>query len=289
MFTSSMSQFLMSLAFSLTTNTEVQLCKGFLPENDMRIPVSVHQVGGITKEEFDAVLNKVEAFYAPIISQRGGNLELTRDWADDTVNAYASRMGRTWTIKMYGGLARHPAMTKDGFMMVACHETGHHIGGAPKVAGWFGNDWASNEGQSDYFATLRCLRNFFSEEETAQFVQDNAIDPTLKQACEQQFQTMHEKNTCMRAGVAGRAGAELFRQMRKIATEPRFDTPDPAQVHRTDDDHPAAQCRLDTYFQGALCVNTPATELSDTDPNPGTCTLQNGQSAGLRPRCWFAP
>jgi hypothetical protein len=36
---------------------------------------------------------------------------------------------------MFGGLARHELVTDDGFMMVVCHETGHHLGGAPRYNG----------------------------------------------------------------------------------------------------------------------------------------------------------
>jgi Zn-dependent protease with chaperone function len=54
---------------------------------------------------------------------------------------------------MFGGLARDPLVTKDGFSAVICHEIGHHIAGAPRK----GFSWASNEGQADYFATTKCL------------------------------------------------------------------------------------------------------------------------------------
>jgi len=47
------------------------------------------------------------------------------------VNAYASvdKQGQQF-IHMFGGLARHPLMTEDAFLLVACHEFGHHYGGA---------------------------------------------------------------------------------------------------------------------------------------------------------------
>lgn len=265
------------------------LCEGFLPPNDMKIPVTAFQVGGISPTEFNAVMDKIEAYYAPIVQAKGATLRLNRLWNDDTVNASAQQQGRTWILNMYGGLARHPVMNADGMMMVACHEMGHHIGGAPKIDGWFGTGWASNEGESDYFSSLRCMRKMFTDEENAKFVETQEIDPVAKQKCEEAYTTQAEENLCMREAMAGMVGAKIFQALRKETTAPRFDTPDPAVVTRMDDDHPATQCRLDTYFQGALCFHDQSVELSNSDPNVGTCTIANGQNDGLRPRCWFKP
>lgn len=265
------------------------MCTGFLPDNNMKIPVSVFQVGGITQAQFNEVLDLVENHFRPIMATKGANLRVNRRWSDDTVNASAEQQGRNWILNMYGGLARHPVMTKDGFLMVACHEAGHHLGGAPKVSGWFGQNWASNEGEADYYASLRCMRALFTDDDNAKFVQENAIDPVARLECERTFQTQAEENLCMREAMAGLVGGLIFQALRQEPNPPRFDTPDPRVVSRMDDDHPATQCRLDTYYQGALCVHDTNTELSDTNPNVGSCTLANGQNLGLRPRCWFKP
>jgi hypothetical protein len=267
-----------------------ELCSGFLPENDLQIPVSIFQVGGITEQQFNDVLDKVENFYAPVIQARGATLKINRDWRNNTVNASASQMGPIWNIRMYGGLARHPAITPDGFMLVACHEIGHHIGGAPKVSGWWGSNWASNEGTSDYFATLRCLRDLFDARETEEFVRNYPeIDPHLREKCEEIYHTQDEENFCIRMGLAGLSTASLFKDLKKLEEAPRFDTPDSRIVNSTSDAHPEPQCRLDTYFQGALCVHDRTVALSDTDPSQGTCTERSSQTVGLRPRCWFSP
>lgn len=263
------------------------LCRGFLPENDMRIPISVFQKGGLTEAEFNQVLDQLSSYYRPVMRSKGGTLVINRNWSDDTVNASAIRYGNQWVINMYGGLARFPKITADGFMLVACHEAGHHIGGAPKVGGWF-NDWATNEGGSDYFASIRCMRFMFKPADNAQFVQNNTIDPVLRQACEETYNNQDDENLCMRIGMASHNVTAIFRELKKETNDVRFDTPDPSQVSRTDDDHPASQCRLDTYFQGALCNTDLNVELSDNDYHVGTCTALNSQ-VGLRPRCWFKP
>jgi hypothetical protein len=53
--------------------------------------------------------------------------------------------------------------------------------------------------------------------------------------------------------------------------------------------HPATQCRLDTYFEGALCEKSPMEPMSNTDFHGGSCTQDQGARIGYRPRCWFAP
>ncbi|WP_374001810.1 hypothetical protein [Bdellovibrio bacteriovorus] len=57
---------------------------------------------------------------------------------------------------------------------------------------------------------------------------------------------------------------------------------------RTDDRHPATQCRLDTYFAGSLCVAKENEKLSNSDYKAGSCYTPR-DAVGARPRCWFAP
>ena len=67
------------------------------------------------------------------------------------------------------------------------------------------------------------------------------------------------------------------------------DTPDKKEVSSTSHSHPATQCRLDTYFQGALCEVPHATEIGQQDEVSGACHGSLGMTSGLRPRCWFKP
>jgi hypothetical protein len=265
------------------------LCLGFVPENDLNIPVTRAQVGGINEQDFNAVLDIVQNYYAPVIASKGGHLRIDRRWTDGTVNASADRQGSDWVLHRYGGLARHQVMTKDGFLLVACHETGHHLGGAPKISSWFFSDWASNEGEADYFATLKCLRHVFTDADNEEFVKNNTIDPVLKAKCENGFSNNPDRNLCMRSGTAGLVGAKLFQALRKEKNPPRFETPDPHKVSQMDDNHPGTQCRLDTYYNGSVCFADRNSELNDADPNPGSCSEFNGNVDGNRPRCWFMP
>jgi hypothetical protein len=51
-------------------------------------------------------------------------------WNVPTINAQAWRLGNHLRVTVYGGLARHPAMTACGLSLMLAHETGHHLGGA---------------------------------------------------------------------------------------------------------------------------------------------------------------
>lgn len=60
-------------------------------------------------------------------------------------------------------------------------------------------------------------------------------------------------------------------------------TPDPAIVQKTDEGHPAFQCRLDTYFMGALCKKAFSEDLVKDSEVTGACHGSTGQKFGIRP------
>ncbi len=269
-----------------------KLCSGFVEENTMQIPVgTLHKslvnipfAGGLTQDQYNQVLDRVSALYTPIFQQKGGVLKINRLWTNSTVNASAERNGGTWNINMYGGLARHPAITMDGFALVACHEMGHHIGGAPKYRSFL--SWASNEGQSDYFANLKCLREYFTQDNNVEVVAGLQVDSFARSSCEAQFSNPEEAAICMRGSVAGTSVSYLFQELRGETTAPKFDSPDTSVVRSTNDNHPATQCRMDTYFAGSLCTVSKNVDVDDRDPAVGSCYPSG---IGARSFCWFKP
>lgn len=263
--------------------------EGFAPENTMRIPKSMNK-SGITEEQFNSMIDRVEAVYAPIIEEMGGKLNTIRDWDNTTVNAYASRSGTVWNVKMFGGLARHKAVTTDGFALVMCHEVGHHVGGAPKYE--VGNEWASNEGQSDYFGTLKCFRKVFENDDNQTIVSAMEIPEKVKEECSTSWEGQKLLNSndyflCLRSAIAGKSLANLLAEL-SSSTEPQFDKPDTRVVTVTQDGHPRAQCRLDTYFNGSLCQVAHNDDVDQKDEVLGTCH-QSTSERGVRPLCWFKP
>ena len=264
------------------------LCQGFLPENDLSISVEDYHNLAMDEEVFHAVLDRIEEVYAPIVARRRVRLVVDRQWSNGRVNAGASRGLGTYIITMYGGLARHPDVTPDGLMLIACHEMGHHLGGSPKYR--VSATWASNEGQSDYFANLHCMRMVYTAEENREWLAYNEVDPLVASQCEQVWEdSLDQQDICKRASMAGLSVSLMFQDVINEEREPRFDQPDTNRVDHTFASHPPPQCRLDTYFQASLCLRGPEDSLDERDYRKGTCTKNSGHELGLRPRCWFKP
>lgn len=264
--------------------------EGFLPENNFKISVNAKRAGGLTEAQFNAVIDKVEGIYAPIVASEPSapTLKVVRNWTDATVNAYAQQIGKEWRVSMFGGLARHETITADGFALVVCHEIGHHIGGAPRKISPWASPWASNEGQADYWATLKCLRRVWNEEDNTAVVASMEIPAKLAEKCASSF-TGEDAALCMRGGMAGMSVSRLFQSLYSETTPPLFETPSTKVVTKTDDNHPATQCRLDTYFSGALCEKSFNENVDGKSEVTGTCHGSTGQTVGLRPLCWFKP
>lgn len=269
---------LLSVSYAYRSRT---LCEGFLPKNDYKIYVNDVNALGIKEDVFNSVLDRAQALYGPIIAERGAKLQINRLWKDPTVNASAEQKGKVWHINMYGGLARHKTVTAEGFALVVCHELGHHLGGFPLYQG---DDWATNEGGADYFATLKCLRKVFPGATVP-----TGTDAFAAKACNDSFPAGADRNRCLSNTLAGQSVAFLFQALSRTPAPPQFNTPDPAVVSATEDGHPDTQCRLDTYFQGALCTKPVSEDVSKTSPLPGSCTAAGGFTQGFRPLCWYHP
>lgn len=267
-----------------TGHSHQELCHGFLPKNNLQIPEGMFLNQGVSRQNFDKVLTMIEKVYTPVVTQHGGRFKVNRLWTTNEVNASAERSGSQWIINMYGGLARHPGMTEEGFALVACHELGHHIGYQPTYSG----DWASNEGQSDYFSTLKCMRFMYENEDNETWAQTADVDPVAVARCTQQFANRLDQLLCFRSAAGAQSIAAVFQDLDQSPTRASFSTPDPKVVRRTSDAHPETQCRIDTLFNGATCTVDKSVELGRTGWKTGACV--NGvDQFGWRPLCWFKP
>ncbi len=274
----------LSLSSVAIAHKSEKLCKGYFPPNNLNIPVNDFVMMGIGQDMFNQTIDRAEKIYGPIIQAKGGRLDIQRLWSDGTVNAAAGRSGNTWTVEMYGGLARHGEITEEAFAAVLCHEIGHHIGGAPRYSG----DWASNEGQSDYYSVTKCMRYMYENEDNEAWLATIKIDAFAANRCQQQFSMdRKEELLCLRSAYAGQSIARMFQALDGSGTEAKFDTPDTKVVSRTNANHPDPQCRLDTLFNGATCKVDKSVELG-SDVLQGTCN-QGMDQYGWRPRCWYKP
>lgn len=267
-----------------------------LPPNDLHLEDNLEMVANMTEEEFKDIIEGVISLYREPAAAQGATLKVNAMWTNSTVNASAQQMGKNWIINMYGGLARRDEVTPDGFAMVVCHELGHHFAGFA----FKGQSWAANEGQSDYFATHACARRVWGKQSDVNAKFRTSVGEFEKSKCDEAHTEQADKDLCYRTSAAGLSLATLLSKLGNSG-EPKFDTPDAKTVVRTNDNHPAAQCRLDTYFQAALC-NKPFDAMlipgkkasggrnsldAEKDSAKYTCTELDGKSYGTRPSCWF--
>jgi hypothetical protein len=276
----------MTMSLSSVLACDIHGDSGFMPKNNLRISKYDKGTNGMTKETFLSIIKRVSDVYVPIVAGKGATLEMVNNWDDETVNAYANQEGKVWTVNMFGGLARHPLTTNDGFMLVVCHETGHHLGGAPKYGG--GSDWAANEGQADYFGSLKCMKRVLEKDDNVAIVSQMTIDQEATRQCQLAYSNAGEVALCQRIAMAGKSLGQLLGSLGGNSNV-NFNTPDTKIVRRTNDAHPKAQCRLDTYFSGGLCDKSFTEDVSETSPIPGTCIRNDGYSVGPRPLCWYKP
>jgi len=270
----------------------------FLPDNDLwkQDRILGFDQTAMTEQEFNQVIDQVSAALEPSVRLHGGNLQVARQWKDSTVNASSMQFGKSWKVNMYGGLARRPEITKDGFTVVMCHEMGHHLGGYPYSNPFAG--WAASEGQADYFATDVCARKVWADEKVENAKSRFEVNPLVKSKCDSAWSNQDDQNLCYRINAASRSLAVLLSGLNKVS-EPQFSTPDKLVVKVTNRTYGSAQCRLDTYFNGSLCtVPANLSEIpgraymyqngpkAETDSARSYCTAQNVPS-GARPPCWF--
>ena len=270
---------------------------GIMEENDLYIGPYEKGISKVTHNDFVDVIDRITKLYEGDFGERGLKLYIQNSWESGSVNAYAQRKGGTALVNMFGGIARHETMNKDSLALVTCHELGHHIGGVPKKEkkgfNYGGNGkmhtWASNEGQADYFASMKCLRRYFEQENNVKAIEGREVPSFVKISCHNQFNLAEDVAICIRSALAGYSLANLFNSVRGRYSQLSFENKDPSKVLKTYDKHPAPQCRLDTYFAGALCDKDLYDEVSDSEVDKGVCSRKEGYVIGVRPLCWFRP
>lgn len=280
----------------------VHLCEGYAsiedqPEDIPPYDENSFEAGafGMTEAEFRAINAKASRAYSPVVSQLGGNLDVQNLWDRGDVNAQAGKRGSTWTVYMYGGMARLSDVTVDGYTVVLCHEIGHLLAAYPFKRADQTRSGLSSEGNSDYFATYNCFKKLFEND-----IQENAriaasAPEKAKRICSDAFQDENRKNLCIR-GVAAGHNIQIAFHKDRGGSDAEIGKLDPREVRTTNVNHPASQCRENTTTAGALCSKSawtdatyPTTEGAMNRTSCGNREFSNDFLKGARPRCWFAP
>jgi hypothetical protein len=259
------------------------------PENDLHLPFDLNQPSGITQSEAEEIIKKIELIYSPIIKSKGLHFKINKLWTSDIVNCSAILEENTFFIELHGGLTRHPLLTRDSFALTLCHELGHYLGGAPKFEIMENKRWSSLEGQADYFATLKCMRRLFYDDNNAEIVKKMNPPMSLVEKCFQAWGENKEKYLCIRSGMAGLSFAKLLDLFERQDVQLYFDKPDTSVTAFTLEGYPGLQCRLDTFLHGSLCKIGHEIDVSSREENVGTCYDKLVHENGFRPLCWYNP
>jgi len=259
-----------------------------IPENGLSRPVGAKS----NNEEkiFNTLIDKVEKAYRPYIESYSKEFNVERYWDDPKVNAAAWIKGDSYNFKIYGGLFRFETISHDAFLLVACHEVGHLIGGAPTYKPF--ND-GSSEGQADYFSITKCFRKVVRGDDHKKTLRGKSLEPLAIKECELSFSKKSEDyQICLRSSVAIKDMAKTLKAISNITEVPSINTPDPYErMFIIFNGYPNPQCRIDTLFAGSLC-NVSEEEENDFYLklyNKGNCAVANGDQRGLRPKCWYVP
>ena len=261
------------------------------PESDLKIPVKKENPGsslfknfamaptsGLSQLEFEHVIKKFSDFWSPIIMNKyQKKLKFENNWSEERINASATRdFDDNPIIRVSGGLARHPDITKNGMLMILCHELGHQFGGAPKSFRGRSTkrSWSSAEGQADYYATTKCM---------ARMALSNALYPEHVKIGTSQC----KNDLCLKIAPAALSVGNLFASLKSDWERPSLNEKSPFAVRSTFYRHPSPQCRLDTFVAGSLCTEDFDKDFDNFDHTVGSCTKDQDPEAA-RPKCWFS-
>ena len=268
----------------LNSTADVVNC---FPESQMMIGEKKHDQkaflakgfeSGLSEIEFHQTIDLFEKIWKPIIHDKyGKDLRIERDWSNPRVNAHATRDDdNNPVIVVRGGLGRHPDITEDGLLLILCHELGHHYGGAPKT--FRGNtdirSWSSAEGQSDYFATSKCMPKIVE--------QDNFQVPEMMQ---KKVDEVCFTGSCNRLVMAAMSVGKVFASLRTDWSAPEIGKKVDVKPEQTIYSHPNPQCRFNTFIAGINCDKELYQDFDNEDYSVGAC-LEDEKSS--RPKCWFS-
>lgn len=256
------------------------------PENHLRFSPFDKSNNGISHYTYQELQNLVLTAFEGTIKEKFGKVLTFEDaWDNEKVNAYCTRdLNDNPVIKIMGGMARHPELTKDAFLLIVCHELGHYMGGAPKaLRGNSGKlSWSSTEGQADYFATAKCLPKIFKNQKENREIIKSVPGKNLRKA---QKKCGKEDAQCIRVAMAALSASKVFHSLREFEDYPDLENLDQSVAYVMDYGHPSPQCRLDTFLNGINCKDKLEVMFDNTDPKIGACNSERAD----RPKCWYRP
>ncbi len=115
----------------------------------------------VTEEQFYLVPVKIYSLFQLELLTLPFPFLFDFQWKSPFFGAGISHHENQYKMMLLGGTTRLKDFSLDAYAAVVCHEFGHLLGGKPFQT-IPGAQWASAEGQADYFAASRCLPKYFA-------------------------------------------------------------------------------------------------------------------------------
>lgn len=247
--------------------------------------------------QFRRVIKKVIDAHQSLAMANGVSLTDQSDWGSNILNATFRVKENEWQLLGFGGLYRLDGLTDDAYALVLCHELGHITGGFPYKTQFSSS---TSEKQSDYFATLYCLRKVFENDLEQNAMIYKTANSHVKMACLDAHENRLNAYVCVRSAEAAMNLTQVFSERFQLG---HVDITTPSEYITEADlfeDSPVSdlQCRLDTFFQGALCPIQhelwsyyPAESVNpnsiEVEKRFLSLTCSESSPVGARPKCWF--
>lgn len=199
------------------------------------------------------------------------------DWQQTYLGAGTTYYQNTFTIMLLGGMVRAPGSNFSLIAFTLCHEVGHYLGGHPKqrFSGEDEDDWASAEGQADWFAAHSCLPKvyrYFKKHKPERLIEVSYLTEALP-FCSSYSAHADLCQWMLSAGLGFVRFAHYYYERQSPLVSLAFEASErPIETVRSA--YPSLQCRLDTAKQGTYCALE-------------SLGYKNINSQCQRPACWY--
>ncbi len=224
------------------------------------MPIGKQPNSGITYFQYFEILQYFSILYPQIY--------FPVEWVEPYFGAFAKFENKRKQVHVWGGLVRMQTATLPVVLTAICHEIGHHMGGQPFQDQVIGGEWASAEGQADYFAARYCLpRTYYDHPDWF-----NSLEKDFQQISTKQFdlQSCLKQQFCRVSLLSGYQMFQKFSELPSSMPEKiEFELnakPTQKSILQT---YPPLQCRFETFFSGGFCF---------VDSKSTKCQ---------RPHCWY--
>ncbi|MDP7321132.1 MAG: hypothetical protein QF441_11015 [Bacteriovoracaceae bacterium] len=218
------------------------------------LPVGVNTSSEIDEAYFTSKVFEVYNLYFQDMKNEGRKFKIFLDWKNPYFSAWSSFKENSYYINFWGGMARIPGVLYETWDFIACHEVGHVLGQYPRIA-LEHLDWATSEAQSDHFATSECLPRLYKRNLEA--LTDDIFAKAMPyeiEACLDQYPSEKNQKLCLKILRAGRGFVALLKHLNFTDGNISYETPAKKTQMLIDKSYPSAQCRLDIFFRGAMCL-----------------------------------